>query len=61
MANNEKSSKNNENNAATNENVYPVFIPCQKEEKILVVCDVCGYANPQYTALCKKCSNYLKQ
>lgn len=30
----------------------------QKEEK--VVCDVCGYANPEFTAICKQCSNYLK-
>ena len=25
------------------------------------ICDVCGYANPEYTALCKKCSNYLER
>ncbi len=29
----------------------------EKEEKI--ICEVCGYANPKYTAICKKCSNYL--
>jgi hypothetical protein len=30
---------------------------CPKKERI--VCDVCGYANPAHTALCKMCSNYL--
>ena len=25
-----------------------------------VVCDMCGYANPEHTAICKMCSNYLK-
>ena len=29
----------------------------KKESKI--VCAVCGYANPEYTAICKNCSNYL--
>ena len=29
----------------------------EKEQK--VICDVCGYANPENTAICKKCSNYL--
>ncbi len=25
------------------------------------ICEVCGYANPEYTAQCKKCSNYLQR
>lgn len=25
-----------------------------------VVCDMCGYANSEYTSICKMCSNYLK-
>jgi hypothetical protein len=33
--------------------------PVCTEKKEMVVCDVCGYANPKYTALCKQCSNYL--
>ena len=32
----------------------------QKEKENYVVCDVCGYANPEETAICKMCSNYLK-
>lgn len=35
----------------------PVLVPAKEEKKI--VCEVCGYANPQHTAICKKCSNYL--
>lgn len=31
-----------------------------KEKENLVVCEVCGYANPEKTAICKMCSNYLK-
>ena len=25
----------------------------------LIVCDMCGHANPEFTALCQMCSNYL--
>ena len=38
----------------------PIVIPysvANKEKKI--VCPVCGHANPEYTALCEMCSNYL--
>jgi ribosomal protein L40E len=31
-----------------------------KEKDNLVICEVCGYANPEKTAICKMCSNYLK-
>ena len=30
------------------------------ESEKYVVCEVCGYANPEKTAMCKMCSNYLK-
>ena len=35
-------------------------IIAQKEKENLIVCEVCGYANPEKTAICKMCSNYLK-
>lgn len=41
-----------------NDEKCTVVLKSPKEEK-LIVCDVCGYANPPYTAICKKCSNYL--
>ena len=36
-----------------------VMVPKGKTEEVRIVCPVCGYANPNYTALCKMCSNYL--
>ena len=59
MAKNEKQPTPNEQKPTIPENAYPVFVPYQNEKKILIVCEVCGHANPQYTALCEKCSNYL--
>ena len=41
----------------TNANV--VLVPYKQEQKVMIVCDVCGHANPQYTAICQQCSNYL--
>ncbi len=38
-----------------------LIIPISNQEPKKIVCDVCGYANPDYTAQCKKCSNYLKR
>ena len=40
--------------------MQPVVIPysVEKQEK-KIVCPVCGYANSEYSALCKNCSNYL--
>ena len=59
MAENGRQSKPNEQQLSTPENAYPVFVPYQTEKKVMVVCEVCGHANPQYTALCEQCSNYL--
>ena len=36
-----------------------IIIAQEKEEKF-VICEVCGHANPQKTAICKMCSNYLE-
>lgn len=36
----------------------PVIFTCKQEDE-MIVCEVCGHANPKYTALCKMCSNYL--
>ena len=41
------------------QNGCTVVLPSPQEQKVMVVCDVCGHANPQYTALCEMCSNYL--
>ena len=38
-----------------------LIIPYKVEETKKIVCEVCGYANPDYTAICKKCSNYLQR
>lgn len=37
------------------------ILPYRIEEPKKIVCEVCGYANPEYTAICKKCSNYLQR
>ncbi len=59
MAKNETKTKPNEKQSSRLENACPIFVPYKTEEKIMIVCEVCGHANPQYTALCEKCSNYL--
>lgn len=59
MAENEKQAKANEKQPLSPENAYPIFVPYQPEKKVMVVCEVCGHANPKYTALCEQCSNYL--
>ena len=37
-----------------------IIISNGEKEIVKIVCDVCGYANDKYTAVCKMCSNYLK-
>lgn len=39
----------------------PVLVPFEYKKKEMIVCDMCGHANPEYTALCEMCSNYLKR
>ena len=36
-----------------------ILIAPQKEKENVIVCDVCGHVNPEHTAICKMCSNYL--
>ncbi len=38
-----------------------IVVPTNNIEQKKWVCEVCGHANPEYTALCKKCSNYLER
>ncbi len=38
-----------------------IILPYKVEEEKKIVCEVCGYANPEHTAICKKCSNYLQR
>ena len=51
----EKEEKTNVSGTAT-----PVYVPITQEKEKKIICDVCGHANPEYTALCEQCSNYLK-
>ena len=41
--------------------VVPAILPYKVEDSKKIVCEVCGYANPEYTAICRKCSNYLQR
>lgn len=38
-----------------------IVIPINNAQPKKLICEVCGYANPEYTAQCKKCSNYLQR
>lgn len=49
----------NQATESNEENVVQVVKVMPNKETEKIVCDVCGYANPKYTALCEKCSNYL--
>lgn len=39
--------------------IQPVVVPYPAAPEEKVICDVCGHANPKYTAQCRHCSNYL--
>ena len=51
-----------ETNSATKEQEVceKTVLITQKEKENLVICEVCGHANPEKTAICKMCSNYLE-
>ena len=53
-------SKETNSTAKEQETFEKTVLIAQKEKEKLVVCEVCGYANPEKTAICKMCSNYLK-
>lgn len=36
-----------------------VLAPVQVPPEQPTLCDLCGYANPAHTTVCKKCNNYL--
>ena len=38
-----------------------IVLTHDKQNSVRVVCEVCGYANPEHTAICKMCSNYLEE
>ena len=42
------------------ENGVPIFVPWKQEKETVIVCDMCGHKNPEHTAMCEMCSNYLK-
>lgn len=38
----------------------PVYINLDANRTdVKIICDMCGHANPIYTAMCEMCSNYL--
>lgn len=41
------------------QSITPLIITQPQQD--YVICDVCGHANPIKTAICKKCSNYIKE
>ena len=51
-----------ETNVESKEQEVPekTLLIAQKEKEKFVICEMCGHANPENTALCKMCSNYLK-
>lgn len=40
---------------------YPVLVPCAPPTQKYIVCDMCGHKNPEHTAMCEMCSNYLSK
>ena len=53
-----KKEDTNKQNTIQN-NSCPLFISCNNKKEETIVCEVCGHVNPEKTAICKKCSNYL--
>ena len=56
----EKMSKEEKSTTKEQEPFEKTVLITQKDQERLVICEVCGYANPEKTAICKMCSNYLK-
>ena len=42
------------------ENGVPIFVPWKQEKEQVIVCEIFGHQNPENTAMCVRCSNYLK-
>ena len=59
MTENKKLDDGAKNGCFLPENGFHVFVPYNKEPEKVIVCDVCGHKNPDNTALCEMCSNYL--
>ena len=38
----------------------PIFVPWKQEKEKVIVCEMCGHKNPEDTAMCEMCSNYLR-
>lgn len=55
-----KEKNNSVASAESAEDGCKIVIPFKPVEEKRLVCDVCGWANPPFTAICKKCSNYLE-
>ena len=58
MAGKVKSNPTN-NKEESKESFTQIVIPCKTEDKKYIVCEVCGYANPENASMCEMCSNYL--
>lgn len=59
MAEKEKLKEGSNKQNITANNGCSVLVSCNNDKTEMVVCEVCGHANPEKTAICKKCSNYL--
>ena len=44
----------------TTSNTGSIVLSGTPAEPTYKVCEVCGYANPKHSAMCKNCSNYLE-
>ena len=49
-----------EKNEQTN-STQTVIMPCKVDKEKKIVCDMCGHANPEDSAICEMCSNYLQR
>ena len=52
--------KNAATDCAANCPAEKTVIVSSPQSPTVIVCDVCGHVNPENTALCKMCSNYLE-
>lgn len=59
MAEKENSKKSLDKQEITANNGCPLFVSCGNKKAETIVCEVCGHVNPEKTAICKNCSNYL--
>ena len=47
------------NQASEETSITIPLVRCENKQEERIVCPVCGHPNPEFTAICKMCSNYL--